>query len=79
MRGSACMTDDDSLLLNVINHQTHYDLSRQFTLVDDHSRVKLRASEDEVGSDYINANYIPVRNDILFILTLGIALNSCDF
>lgn len=26
----------------------------------DHSRVKLRPSDDMDGSDYINANYIPV-------------------
>ena len=27
----------------------------------DHSRVKLDYVDDEPGSDYINANYIPVR------------------
>lgn len=27
----------------------------------DHSRVKLLPTDDEDGSDYINANYIPVR------------------
>ena len=26
----------------------------------DHSRVKLSSIDDEPGSDYINANYIPV-------------------
>ena len=28
----------------------------------DHSRVKLSYVDDEPGSDYINASYIPVRN-----------------
>lgn len=27
----------------------------------DHSRVKLLQTDDEEGSDYINANYIPVN------------------
>ena len=32
-------------------------------LTDDHSRVKLLPTEDdEEGSDYINANYMPVSN-----------------
>lgn len=30
--------------------------------LDDHSRTKLSFVDDEPGSDYINANYIPVRN-----------------
>lgn len=33
----------------------------------DHSRVKLLPTDDEEGSDYINANYMPVSyNDMLF-------------
>lgn len=28
----------------------------------DHSRVKLQPVDDEEGSDYINANYVPVRD-----------------
>ena len=36
-------------------------------LPDDHSRVKLLPTEDdEEGSDYINANYMPVGFDPLF-------------
>ena len=36
-------------------------------LADDHSRVKLLPTEDdEEGSDYINANYMPVSSDPLF-------------
>ena len=31
------------------------------SVVDDHSRVKLLPMDDEEGSDYINANYIPVN------------------
>jgi len=31
-----------------------------FILTDDHSRVKLRPLDDVEGSDFINANYIPV-------------------
>ena len=31
-----------------------------FSHADDHSRVKLSYIDDEQGSDYINANYIPV-------------------
>ena len=32
-----------------------------FSLIDDHSRVKLRdVSKEEIGADYINANYIDV-------------------
>ena len=27
----------------------------------DHSRVMLQMTDDEEGSDYINANYVPVR------------------
>lgn len=27
----------------------------------DHSRLKLLPTDDEEGSDYINANYVPVR------------------
>lgn len=27
----------------------------------DHTRVKLIPTDDEEGSDYINANYLPVR------------------
>lgn len=35
----------------------------------DHSRVKLMPSDDEEGSDYINANYIPVsKNCLIFVL-----------
>ena len=30
----------------------------------DHSRVKLSYVDDEPGSDYINASYIPVSNNI---------------
>lgn len=29
--------------------------------LDDATRVKLAAIDDEPGSDYINANFIPVR------------------
>lgn len=29
----------------------------------DHSRFKLQPVDDEEGSDYINANYVPVSND----------------
>lgn len=28
----------------------------------DHSRFKLQPVDDDEGSDYINANYVPVRN-----------------
>lgn len=28
----------------------------------DHSRVKLQPSDDEEGSDYCNANYVPVSS-----------------
>lgn len=30
----------------------------------DHSRFKLQPVDDEEGSDYINANYVPVSNEI---------------
>ena len=37
----------------------------------DHSRVKLSFFDDEPGSDYINASYIPVStNDIVLNLNL---------
>ena len=32
-----------------------------FNILDDHSRVKLLPLDDEEGSDYINANFIPVN------------------
>lgn len=32
----------------------------------DHSRFKLQPVDDEEGSDYINANYVPVRKRRLF-------------
>ena len=38
----------------------------------DHSRVKLSYVDDEPGSDYINASYIPVRKDMLLCLKLYI-------
>ena len=31
-----------------------------FFSVDDHTRVKLTPIDDEEGSDYVNANYMPV-------------------
>ena len=31
----------------------------------DHSRVKLESIDDEQGSDYINANYIPVSDNYI--------------
>ena len=31
-----------------------------FFLAGDHSRVKLLPADEEEGSDYINANYMPV-------------------
>lgn len=31
----------------------------------DHSRVKLIPIDDEEGSEYINANYIPVRSNMM--------------
>ena len=33
----------------------------------DHSRVKLLPSEDDEGSDYINANWMPVRSMYTYI------------
>ena len=47
---------------------------RRFTniLPYDHSRVKLQPSDDEDGSDYINANFIPGFNSKReFIVTQG--------
>ena len=38
------------------------DLHYYTDTTDDHSRTKLSFVDDEPGSDYINANYIPVRN-----------------
>ncbi len=32
----------------------------------DHSRVKLDYVDDEPGSDYINANYIPVSHNYYY-------------
>lgn len=34
----------------------------------DHSRFKLQPVDDEEGSDYINANYVPVNALMLFCL-----------
>lgn len=51
----------------------------------DHSRVKLLPTDDEEGSDYINANYMPVsyneihipnRNKTVLKLTLSLMLSS---
>ena len=36
----------------------------------DHSRVKLLSTDDEEGSDYINANYMPVMSSSMNILYL---------
>jgi len=35
----------------------------------DHSRVKLLPLDEDDGSDYINANYIPVSSNLLFKIT----------
>lgn len=35
----------------------------------DHSRFKLQPVDDEEGSDYINANYVPVSITLHFILS----------
>ena len=50
----------------------------------DHSRVKLSSVDDEPGSDYINANYIPVSLPMLHvtivtmsIFIVGISNASC--
>ena len=37
-----------------------------FFLAGDHSRVKLLPADEEEGSDYINANYMPVS--IVYVL-----------
>ncbi|XP_076324345.1 tyrosine-protein phosphatase 10D-like isoform X1 [Tachypleus tridentatus] len=45
----------------------------------DHSRVKLLPTDDEEGSDYINANYIPGYNSPReFIVTQGPLLSTRD-
>ena len=37
--------------------------------IDDHSRVKLRdVNSEDVGADYINANYIDVSSNLIEIL-----------
>ena len=41
----------------------------------DHSRVKLLPLDDEEGSDFINANYIPVRSYFFILLTFIITAN----
>lgn len=38
----------------------------------DHSRVKLMPTDDEEGTDYINANYVPVKNDAFFFVIITI-------
>lgn len=46
----------------------------------DHSRVKLDSIDDEPGSDYINANYIPVwtiLTDYLVHLITGVQNETC--
>lgn len=43
----------------------------------DHSRVKLESIDDEPGSDYINANYIPV-SDILNYISINVNNYICD-
>lgn len=45
----------------------------------DHSRVKLESIDDEQGSDYINANYIPVSdNYILNYISINVNNYICD-
>lgn len=48
----------------------------------DHSRVKLQPVDDEEGSDYINANYVPVSIIILtwchYFLGLNFLLFVCN-
>lgn len=40
----------------------------EFHFTDDHSRVKLLPTEDDEGSDYINANYMPVLIQLLTLV-----------
>ena len=41
--------------------------------LDDHSRTKLSFIDDDPGSDYINANYIPVRNHSVMTKVFNVA------
>ena len=41
-----------------------------FFFVDDHTRVKLTPIDDEEGSDYINANYMPVSFSSSYVCTI---------
>lgn len=55
-----------------------------FHFTDDHSRVKLLPTEDDEGSDYINANYMPVYIQLLTLVlrrtsTLILVINSYHF
>ena len=43
----------------------------------DHSRVKLLPTDDEEGTDYINANYMPVRGLHQCPLYAGKGLHQC--
>ena len=36
----------------------------------DHSRVKLQPTDDEEGSDYVNANYVPVSIKFFLVISL---------
>lgn len=42
----------------------------------DHSRVKLMPTDDEDGSDYVNASYIPVR--LFATILLLILMDHCS-
>ena len=43
-----------------------------YVIPDDHSRVKLELIEGEPNSDYINANYLDVRELVVFVLIASV-------
>lgn len=45
-----------------------------FSVLVDHSRVKILPVDDIEGSDYINANYIPVTLQVIYILFITIMM-----